>query len=578
MQRLDLRPISGAAATADDVAEIPIKRGPGRPKKRGLPSPEREGGNLASHADSGLPEAKRGRGRPRKVPRIDLRPTSGAATTAGDNAEVSIQRGPGRPRKRALPSAESEGGDLATHADHGLPAGAKRGRGRPRKNPDVQARSSAHVPHGSVDAGPSRVPPREELGKQAGAIAGRDVEGVTPHAEGTSSIGPSGSAAAADGANGIPEVQIKREPEDSTSAVLMTGPGAAVEGVKRRCGRPPGSKNKRQPILTASSTEGTQTPFKVEPTTPSEGCALLRLPAELRLRIYEFMYPTYLHCNISMYQDGTLFRTGDIWHEAKLMLSDGHTRMQQNLQYSRADEGSADRPNALPILLTPLYLTCRTLCYEVLPHLYDQTVFHFSLRGIPSPFNHAVHSSAQSLRLRSKPCQRCRRPTPTLNAQRRPAANLCSLCTRHGGWPDVRLLGSISTWPPVQQIVHWDLQLTSLDHEYPNRPKFNAAAWRASEEMHSAVLEAWMQPGRDYRAPRTFTYSVKLGRVWNIIDLLELRDLLRRPKVIEEAGQDGASEALTRVRKMHREVERRCFTKSRPSLLSTFVAIERCAC
>lgn len=80
--KVPTRPEVAATATG----EVPIKRGPGRPRKHPLPE---------AAAESGQATVKRGPGRPRKHPLPEV-----AVTAPG---ETPVKRGPGRPRKYPLP-------------------------------------------------------------------------------------------------------------------------------------------------------------------------------------------------------------------------------------------------------------------------------------------------------------------------------------------------------------------------------------------------------------------------------------------------------------------------------------------
>lgn len=144
------------------LGDVPVKRGPGRPRKHPLPdpnAPKRGPGRPRKHP---LPEPdtpKRGPGRPRKYPLPDVLvksepqdPSHGpirAGTSQERPSPYPVKRGPGRPRKHPLPS----------------PSPGKRGPGRPRKIPPPEEEVLPIL-------GPRITPKQAEKAKRNGAPAG----------------------------------------------------------------------------------------------------------------------------------------------------------------------------------------------------------------------------------------------------------------------------------------------------------------------------------------------------------------------------------------------------------------------
>jgi hypothetical protein len=107
-------------------------------------------------------------------------------------------------------------------------------------------------------------------------------------------------------------------------------------------------------------------------TSHSTRSPFLDLPAELRLRIYEHLYPAHLHARLAIGREPTLARFGHIIKDKNLITFG--SRPSPQIRYDQ------DPKYRFPI--TPLHLTCRILHAEALPVVYDRTVFHIFIYGV----------------------------------------------------------------------------------------------------------------------------------------------------------------------------------------------------
>ncbi|KAK3711241.1 hypothetical protein LTR37_009835 [Vermiconidia calcicola] len=107
---------------------------------------------------------------------------------------------------------------------------------------------------------------------------------------------------------------------------------------------------------------------------------ILALPPELRLRIYEYLYPQdegYYHCRLLDIRGREIARLGPI-------ICDAHLQGVFPTELSDSNASMAGSTGANPHCvgrISPLFKTCKTLYFEAMPLVYGATVFNLFLYG-----------------------------------------------------------------------------------------------------------------------------------------------------------------------------------------------------
>jgi hypothetical protein len=113
--------------------------------------------------------------------------------------------------------------------------------------------------------------------------------------------------------------------------------------------------------------------FHIQP--PSCGCPLLDLPPEIRLRIFEYIYPDIYYCHLLIEERPKITRVGPIFRQITTNCIPEH------LQTGSEPTCEDYRGLAVTEPLSRVHMTCRLLNKEAGTLLYNRTVFRVAVDG-----------------------------------------------------------------------------------------------------------------------------------------------------------------------------------------------------
>jgi hypothetical protein len=188
-------------------------------------------------------------------------------------------------------------------------------------------------------------------------------------------------------------------------------------------------------------------------------CPFLELPPELRLRIYEDVYPGLYHCRLIVEQESDLIRLGPIIEDQHLVTFPSRLSS-ANIQMSWSKS---------IVSISRLYLASRTIYRETLPIIYDRTVFHILCYGMREPCAPGTYCGRWG-KLADAMCSMCENWLERLECIRVPVLSPadywqyfcveCSLRDEEAMFRCIRRLGSIARWPGLQFVRHVELRLS----------------------------------------------------------------------------------------------------------------------
>jgi hypothetical protein len=213
---------------------------------------------------------------------------------------------------------------------------------------------------------------------------------------------------------------------------------------------------------------------------PSRGCPLLDLPPEIRLKIFEYIYPGTYYCHLLIEERPKISRVGPICRQTTTIC------IPEGLQTGREPTCKGYHLLAVTEPISRVHMTCRLLNREAGTLFYDRTVFRVAVDGRRNmhlcpgySFSHRdMCCNGCKLSLLAS-CRQPRSPNMTNRTQ-------STRCNRYLG-----SVGEWATWRVIQRLQIYlpfgrrRLSLSApIDHEYVVRDHMARILHQLQQDQH----------------------------------------------------------------------------------------------